>query len=441
MQELQVEDHNYGVEEKIVGGVHAYWWPTMYGKTKGGKGWRFWMIGTDYTYHYTASGSMKVFPNGTVEFGKMVGPKQKLVVVPAGKVNTTQHAQAVEEIRSKINDKQRKGGFRARTSEGQTILFTYNSADNDVTFPHPEPMLAYVYDESTPLRGHWLAQLKLDGQRCLAMIHDGRLYLISRGNKEYTFECRTQHISQVIRAWLAQLPPGTIFDGEFYRHGLTANHIRSITARKNGDHPETAQVQYHVYDIITTNPQETYLQRYEKLIALSQWSGSQLQIERAGDGTLLSVEQVSAPENVSVHLVGFRTITSMESIAEFHAEATEKRNYEGLILREAAGIYDSKRSRSVLKYKEFEEEETTVVAVTEGEGQESKMAMFQVQDKFGVVYSVRPRGTHALRRLWYTQPQLVVGRSDYTVIHFKRSLEHGKMRFPVGKGFRNPGYW
>lgn len=437
--EIMIKDPLYGVTFSIVGNVQAYWWPCMYGAAVNGS-LRYWMIGTDAQRTYTISGSYKIGANGQIIPGKLPTPKSKDVTPKRGLDHWTQ---AVEDITSKINERQRVDQFFAVAPNGSRIRFTCKMDALDVTFPHPKPMLAMDYNpEKTVLNGWWLVSLKLDGLRCQAMIFGGRLYLISRGEKIFVY---LEHIEAAARSWLALLPEGSVLDGELYKHGWSMNKVQSVATRSTERHPESHLLEYHVFDLILPNAHPTggperFFQRFQRLMTVA------LQLGLTADNTMNENGLILHSSGASgighpIQLLGYRTFDAPEDLADFHSSAMVH-NYEGLILRDALAPYDEKRCDSLYKYKEFEEEEVYVSGVKPGEGNEADLALFTIIDKFGVQYdTIRPRGTFELRRLWLQRPELVVGRSDYTVIHFKRSKEHGKMRFPRGKCFRNSGYW
>ena len=141
--------------------------------------------------------------------------------------------QALSEIESSIAQKLDKAYFRTQqeAEEEEVIL----------------PMLAKVFDkekkkivwgsEKAPV---WV-QPKLDGMRCLAIIKNGTVTLMSRGGKEIT---TMTHIA-------ADLSPlnNMILDGELYAHGLSfQENMKLIKKYRPG---ESTKVKYHVYDMVS----------------------------------------------------------------------------------------------------------------------------------------------------------------------------------------------
>jgi DNA ligase-1 len=105
-----------------------------------------------------------------------------------------------------------------------------------------------------------------------------------------------------------------------------------------------------------------------------------------------------------------------------------EQNYEGQILR-LDGLYENKRSKSLLKHKEFQTEEFNIISVTEGVGKlTNKAGTFQIQTNEGVNVDVTINGTHEfLADLWKRKDELI--GKECTVRYFGYT-EDGSLRFP-----------
>jgi len=145
----------------------------------------------------------------------------------------------------------------------------------------------------------------------------------------------------------------------------------------------------------------------------------------------------------AIQCVACELANSHEEIKQYHDKYVEQ-GYEGVIIRKLAfeekeipnSVYCFKRCSNILKYKEFDDEEVTILDVTQGAGKEAGIAMFKVQDSKGnVLEAVRPSGSFEERKRWFENPKEVIGRR-YTIKFWGRS-EYGIPRFPVGVGFRD----
>lgn len=182
-----------------------------------------------------------------------------------------------------------------------------------------KPMLAKPIDKVDPDKIDWseaFAQKKLDGHR--AMWKDGVLY--SRQGKEIDLP----HIAEAIKtAGIDHLH----LDGELYLHGKTLQEISSLVKR----HQEgTEDLVYHVYDVVDDRP----------------W-------QRRINGVVEALYALGEPVQ-GLELLRCRKVPTFEDLQAYHEENLSA-GYEGTMLRwGSAGYQDGKRSKHLLKMKEFE---------------------------------------------------------------------------------------
>lgn len=168
-------------------------------------------------------------------------------------------------------------------------------------------------------------QPKLDGHRCLITNFDGEIVAYSRKGKPIT------SIPHILRdfSWLGD---GRTVDGELYIHGMPLQAISSLIKRNQLD---SAKLRFHWYDFVSVLPFS------------GRWANM-----------LNAVSKVSMP---SVDLVETTCVTSIGLVFELFAKHRSQ-GYEGSMLRlDGSGYEDNKRSRSLLKVKEREDCEVTVV--------------------------------------------------------------------------------
>lgn len=273
-----------------------------------------------------------------------------------------------------------------------------------------KPMLAHPYEKyrhKIDWKKGVLCQFKLDGIRCLAHksasgTGAGGVRLVSRGNKPID---TVPHINEALALIMDE---GEVFDGELYIHGETFQNLVSYVKRAQ---PDSARVEYHVYDTIKEWPFELR---------------SQNLIERLCD------------ENSEVVLPVY-TISaySDEDVAARHAEFTAL-GYEGLMVRANDCLYkEGYRSADLLKIKSFQECEYRIVEVKQGKGKLEGCAVFVCETEDGERFDCLPEGTMEKRAEYWTDRNLLVG-SMLTVCYFELTTSEKPVpRFPIGKAVRS----
>jgi DNA ligase-1 len=266
----------------------------------------------------------------------------------------------------------------------------------------PLPMLAHEYHK----RGKGFpfpcfTQPKLDGTRCVGIPGRG---LFSRLRKTIP------HMEHII-AELNRLPADLILDGELYTNELTFQEIVGLVKRetlKVGDIEKQQKIKYHVYDLIQGDS-------YEKRHLVLQ--------------TLFASHSFQ-------HLVLVPTFHcgSEAEMKEQHARFVAD-GYEGIMLRNPAGIYKNVRSVDLLKYKEFFDDEYEVVGFKEGEGGEKGCVLWTCKTEKGAIFHCRPRGTREDRTELFQKGASYIGKK--LTVRFQELTDDGIPRFPVGIAFRD----
>jgi DNA ligase-1 len=201
-----------------------------------------------------------------------------------------------------------------------------------------KPMLAHDFTK-TPVESGY-TQPKLDGIRMV--VNSRGLY--SRSNKKIV---AVPHIAEQLKDFIKQFPTVTL-DGELYNHELKDNFqkitslVRKTVNLGADELAESAElVQYHVYDMFdSANPDMTLTQR-------AKWIS----------------------ENVSgnnIVLVKYDEANTSADIDKLYGEYTTA-GYEGQMIRQDTA-YEFKRTKNLLKRKEFITEEYKVVEIQEGNG-------------------------------------------------------------------------
>jgi DNA ligase-1 len=245
-----------------------------------------------------------------------------------------------------------------------------------------------------------LCQPKLDGIRCIARA-DG---LWTRAGKEIV-SC--PHIMEALTTYFDE-NPDDILDGELYNHELKAdfNKITSLvrkTKPTKEDIEECAEkVQYHIYDGIIDEPyHEFFSSRFF-------WIKDELR---------------NAPD--CIQTVKTCGVDSIEMLDELYGTYLTD-GYEGQMVRYDA-MYENKRSKYLMKRKEFITEEFPVVGVEEGKGNWSgHVKIFRVEYAPGKVCGAGVRGDQAtLKKLFESDVP------DWCTLRYFEPTPDGVPRFPV----------
>lgn len=175
-----------------------------------------------------------------------------------------------------------------------------------------------------------IVQAKLDGDRCRAVPYiDGRYSLYSSQGTLRNFA--VPHIAPRLSAiakelWGADTTNWQTFDGELYIHGVSHQSLRSVVSRTANLHPDAEEVQFHVFDFISTAGQ----------------------ISRTKE--LMTLDKLVGPRD-SVRIVPtFKIPNQMEDVVAAMRQFLNA-GYEGVIVREPLAPYEAKRSSHLLKLK------------------------------------------------------------------------------------------
>jgi len=286
-------------------------------------------------------------------------------------------------------------------------------------------MLAHKLDES---RIDWskniYMQPKLDGVRCLIQyevfpISQGgaRIIAYSRTGKEFM---NVEHIKEDLKP-LFKACPWIVLDGELYNHDLKDDFEKIISlVRKqkptNQDKSEACKLtQYHVYDYTGKDYKSSeglkYKDRLDHLTCSDMYTSS-------------------------VHYVETKRVRSMKAARYFHKIMLDK-GYEGSILRTDTP-YKHGRSFGLMKFKDFQDTEATIVGYEEGKGKRTgTLGKFLMQDDDGNKFGCPPgKGYNYgdLKCILKNIHQYMGQRATFT--YFQRT-NAGSYRHPLFKTLRN----
>lgn len=285
-----------------------------------------------------------------------------------GRANeTTPYQQALLQAESKVN-KLRDKGYKdydpTRVTLKELVASLSSSKGTDANGARL-PMLAHK-DVSKMTFPAYL-QRKYDGVRC----NGSNKALRSRRGKPFL---NLDHIREV----LPKLPYNWELDGELYHHGRSLQQIVSMVKREQ---PSNKEIHLRVYDLMASG---IPYNRRLKLLKDMHFRGN-------------------------VELVPTYRVHNMEEAMALFYQFREE-GYEGAMWRSPKGEYEfGQRSWSLIKIKDFLEEEFEIVGANEATGRDAGTAVFILKTKEGLEFDCRPMGTRELRAQYLREIDDLIG--------------------------------
>ena len=359
-------------------------YPTLHKRTTTGK-IQIWFMEVDGDKYRTTSGQI----DGKKVTSEWTTAKPKNV----GKANaTTAEQQAIAEVEAAY-EKQRKSDYHD----------DINNVDKVMRF---KPMLATKWaDRKDKINLQYLhMQPKLDGIRCIAKA-DG---LWTRNGEEIL---GAPHIFEKLKPFFEKTPD-LILDGELYNHDLKDdfNTIVSCVKKKKPTAEDLKvsedNIQYWVYDLPSHDGD--FRERYDQLSNV-----------------------MAEADN---HFVVVETLEVSSIIVDAAAAEWIELGYEGAMVR-LPGKYENKRSNTLIKWKEFQDEEFPIVDIVEGDGNRAGMAARVVLSlPNGETFKAGMIGNEAYCRQLLIDKDQHIGKMGTVV--FQNYTPDGVPRFPKFKGVR-----
>jgi ATP-dependent DNA ligase len=242
------------------------------------------------------------------------------------------------------------------------------------------------------------AQPKLDGIRCVT---DGKRFW-SRNGKLFP-AVNMAHLTLGRRL-------DYLVDGELMiPDGLFEDIVSAVKHASNDDRSSAETLRFCVFDIIRSG---TFDDRLGWM-----WN------------TFRSAKAYGAKWN----LVPTTRIHSADHL-EIYAKQMLKKGHEGTMVRNAAGLYVSKRSYDLLKLKPLLDGEFVIDDVKEAKGKDAGTPIFICrvgEHKF----RARPMGSMAQRRRMWADRKKLIGKK--LTVEYQNLTKHGVPRFPRAKVLRD----
>jgi ATP-dependent DNA ligase len=265
-----------------------------------------------------------------------------------------------------------------------------------------EPMLAHDYEKYKKLlfTVPTFIQPKLDGVRCY-MSKSG---LTTRNGKKIV-SC--PHLELLFEG----------LDGELYNHDLKDNFNKIISlVRKTKptieDKIESSEkIEYWIYDF-PGHSDKVFSVRYKIL-----------------------KDHFDRREFYNkFKLVPTYEIKSEEELLEYHKQFINQ-GFEGSIIRMDLGPYENKRSKQLLKYKDWKDEEFYISDILPGVGNRADCGNILMVDVNGKMCGVTATGTMEFMRDLLKNKSKYIGQK--ATVKFFGYTEDGMLRFPTLKSIRN----
>ena len=257
-------------------------------------------------------------------------------------------------------------------------------------------------------------QPKIDGFRCITSLKPRDVSIFSRTNVPYIgFQSLRDALCKCILP-LNGFGSGRLFlDGELFLSDVNFNTLSGLI--KRGQHHadyDLPNLQYIIFDCFDLDHMDvTFAERYAFLKSMF----------------ASYISRISVLSNLKA-----RTLADVDAyMRTFIAEG-----HEGLMLRDPDSPYVlRKRSKYLLKHKEFQDEEFTIIGFKEGNGDDKGTVVWLCATSDGMSFYVRPKGTREFRSDLYKNASDYIGK-ELTVTFQEKSAD-GIPRFPVGRAVRD----
>ncbi len=322
-----------------------------------------------------------------------------------GKANATTPTQQAEKEAAAKWTKQKKKGYVENLADAEA-----GKVDEAVIKGGIEPMLApsdiYPHYEKD-LRYPLFTQPKFDGNRCIAVVKNGKCTLWTRTRKALN------SVPHIVRAIERACPEGDfIFDGELYNHEYR-DHFEDLMSliRPPAPVPGHEVVEYHVYDLPSNKGNfGARHKELSKLLDRFAWD----------DSPIRRVETLIASDQASVFSLHERNLD---------------KEYEGTMVRNDGPYEEGRRSRHLQKLKTWKDGEYVIIGSFEGRGKDAgTVGAFECKADNGKPFKARLKATYERRTELF-------GKNDFVgkllTVKYQNLTADGIPRFPIGKAIRD----
>ena len=336
-----------------------------------------------------------------------------------GKANaTTAYDQAEKEAQAKWT-KQKKKGYVESLADAEA-----GKVDEAVIKGGIEPMLAPsdIYPKfAKDIKFPCYTQPKFDGNRCIAVVRDGKCTLWTRTRKPIN---SVPHIVAAIEA-AAGAGVFAILDGELYNHEYR-DHFEDLMSliRPPAPVPGHEVVQYHVYDLPALSkpgiepPEFNFWARHNVLSAL---------LAKFDDSSPIRAVETK--------------VAKCEADIFQHHEANLEAEYEGTMIRNDGPYEQGRRSRHLQKLKTWKDGEFKIVGFFEGRGKDAgTIGAFECETEDKKRFKARLKASYDHRRKLFQDASDVEATGllrKVLTVKYQNLTSDRIPRFPIGKAIRD----
>lgn len=335
----------------------------------------------------------------TITWGQQNGKMQTKEVlvkdgVNKGKTNETTIEQQAKLVLERLYQEQKDKGYVEDISDWK---------EDKAVDGIPKVMLADKWNakkHSNLESKDWVLNRKYDGCRCfITKLEDGSIRFSSRSGKEFT---NIPHLTKVLKDIL---PTGDIMDGELIIDNTPLQEITGAVMNRDENDTEKAKLKFYCYDYIPLGASEkSYKERFVENDTL----------------TSLMSENV-----VYVNPELYTDDSFKETFSKYITQG-----YEGIMLRNINMPYEfGKRSKNLLKYKEFFTEEFEIIDIIDSDQEPGQPRFICRLDKDSNV-TCRMKGSKEVNKQYLENKKDYIGK--YLTIQYQAKTETGSIQFPVG---------
>lgn len=390
------------------------------------KALRFWEVGFDGENLVTRYGQItETTDKETGEITREDGKVQQTSKAVVPKSTRTLIEQSLQEGRRKYEDKCKENDATTDPDDAQQAV---------------KPTLAEKYDPENHdwKNPNWEASPKLDGIRLKIFIKAGSIYYESRKKREIHFLTHFDESISALRDALITILRNhpkfkkmdakrfleIAFDGECCLPGEDFQTLISLVRHQKTKPDGVETVKFFLFDVILPDNKLTYKERFALLHAAYISAFDSVLIEDES-GTCVSRDVI---------LLHSTPVRSHEEVAQLQ-ELFLSLSYEGLMLRDSSMLYESGRTKKLLKVKKWLDDEGRIADVIEGKGRMKGKAVFVVEAENGGVFNVTMAATMEQREEWFNDRESLIGKL-LTYKYFEATND-GLPRFPVGVVIRD----
>ena len=299
-----------------------------------------------------------------------------------------------------------------------------------------EPMLALSYDDrKNEIVYPVYAQPKLDGIRCIVRQENDEIVGRTRNGK--IIEC-IPHILDSLKGFFMAYPKA-ILDGELYNHEYKEDFNKITSLVRKQKPVRSAKETDKAFAKKEAKWQESLIESADKI---QYWVYDMPKLNDViNEKTLFDFRMTELKDKLitrkdCIVIVETNEVYSEGNLDNLYGQYLEQ-GYEGQMIRNDVGYDANKRSKNLLKRKDFMDAEYKVIDIDEGNGNRSGTAKHLVCycDKTKQQFNSNIKGSFDYLKEIYDNRKEYIGK--FATIKFFQLTPDGIPRFPYAIAFRD----